>query len=492
MVYLPPIGTHIAAWNSKTGLLPGSAGALRVSSVRLVAAIIAGKLVAFVSRHLNLGGGTTFPGQVTRRIDPRALEKMTARLEQGCIIVTGTNGKTTTTRMISNILRHAGFKPVHNRSGANLITGVTSAILNSSSLLGQPRGDVGLFEVDEANLPRTLAETHPKVVVINNLFRDQLDRYGEIDYVAGLWRGALQTLPPSACVVLNADDPLVASLGKSTRARVLYFGIEDERYGNQILEHAADSKSCVNCGARYVYDVAFYGHVGKYACPVCGEKRPLPNLYAAHLVLASTSGSELSLSTPDGPLEVKVSLPGLYNVYNTLAAAATGFALDIPVVAIKQGVDTFSAAFGRIERVAIGDKMVFLALVKNPVGFNEVLRTLFLDGLPKNLLILINDNIADGTDISWLWDVDFEALQGKVNSVVISGTRAEDMAVRLKYALVDTAAISLETDLDKALQAGLTNVGEGGTLYVLPTYTAMLEIRALMQKMGYVGKFWQD
>ena len=466
--------------------------------MRTAVAASAGKTVAFLSRRLNLGGGTTFPGDVARKIDPHLLAKMASRLPHGCVVVTGTNGKTTTSRMISNVLRQAGLVPVHNRSGANLIGGVASALLNSSNLLGVPSGDVGLFEVDEATLPPIVAETRPRVVVVTNLFRDQLDRYGEIDYIAGLWRKALATLPSSSAVVLNADDPLVASLGQSTEARVVYYGIEDNRYGSPGLQHAADSKRCLSCGTPYEYEVAFYGHVGKYACPNCGAGRPRPSVYAEKLLLHGTAGSDVGLFLPveDPPgtasLSVMVNLPGLYNVYNTLAALACCASLGIPTDILKLGIESFSAAFGRIERIDIDGKQVFLALVKNPVGFNEILRMLLIDEVPKDLVIIINDNIADGTDISWLWDVDFELLQGKVKSVVVSGTRAEDMQLRLKYALVEMASVSLEKDLRRALTQGLENVAAGGTLYVLPTYTAMLEIRRVIEAMGYVGKFWED
>ena len=466
--------------------------------MRTVVATGAGKAVAFLSRRLNLGGGTTFPGDVARRIDPHLLENMASRLSKGCVVVTGTNGKTTTSRMISNVLHQAGLRPVHNRSGANLIGGVTSALLNSSNILGFPSGDIGLFEVDEATLPPVAVETHPNVVVITNLFRDQLDRYGEIDYIANIWRKALATLPSASAVVLNADDPLVASLSQSTSARVVHFGIEDTRYGAPGLQHAADSKRCLSCGTPYKYEVAFYGHVGKYSCPNCGAVRPRPSVYAEKLLLHGTRGSDIDILLPEADasvpvrLNVSVNLPGLYNVYNTLAALACCSTLGIPTDTLKQGIETFSAAFGRIERIDIDGKQVFLALVKNPVGFNEVLRTLLIDDVPKDVVIIINDNIADGTDISWLWDVDFELLGGQVRSVVVSGTRAEDMRLRLKYALVDMARVSLEKDLRSALMRGLSSVETGGTLYVLPTYTAMLEMRKVIGEMGYVGKFWED
>ncbi|MCL4367773.1 MAG: MurT ligase domain-containing protein, partial [Actinobacteria bacterium] len=329
-------------------------------------------------------------------------------------------------------------------------------------------------------------------VVVTNLFRDQLDRYGEIDYVAGLWRKALAKLPSASTVVLNADDPLVASLGAGTGARVIYFGVEDATCGLPGLQHAADSQRCLACGTPYRYEVAYYGHVGKYSCPSCGAGRPQPNVYVEKLALHGTGGSDVGLHLPSGGLSVRRSEPGLYNVYNTLAALTCCSALGIPAEALKQGVETVSAAFGRIERIDVDGKQTFLALVKNPVGFDEVLRMLLLDDDPKDLVIIINDNIADGTDISWLWDVDFELLRGKVKSVIVSGTRAEDMQLRLKYALVDMERVSLEKDLHQALNAGLRNVSAGSTLYVLPTYTAMLEIRQVIESMGYVGKFWED
>ncbi len=460
--------------------------------MRATVATGAGKAAALLSRRLNLGGGTTFPGEIARRVDPHLLEKLAARLPEGCVVITGTNGKTTTARMIANILRQAGLTPVHNRSGANLIDGITAALLNASSLLGRPGGDSGLFEVDEAALPQAVAATRPRVVAVTNLFRDQLDRYGEVDHVAGLWRQALRALAPSSTAVLNADDPLVASLGQDTRARVLYYGIEDSRYGQPGLQHAADSKYCLSCGTAYAYEVTFYGHVGRYACPSCGAARPRPQVYADKLLLRGTDGSDIGLALPQEGLQVRVNLPGLYNVYNTLAALACGAALGVPAGTLKQGVESFSAAFGRIERIDIEGKQAFLALVKNPVGFNEVLRMLFLDEAPKDLLIVINDNVADGTDISWLWDVDFELLQGRVRSAVVAGTRAEDMRLRLKYALVDMDRVALEKDLREALRRGLENVESGGTLYILPTYTAMLEMRGVIGALGYVGKFWQD
>jgi UDP-N-acetylmuramyl tripeptide synthase len=460
--------------------------------VRGAVATGAGKAVAFLSRRLRRGGGTTFPGYVARSIDPQLLQRLSARLAAGCVVVTGTNGKTTTSRMVANILRHAGLTPVHNRSGANLLDGVTTALLSSASLLGRLPANVGVFEVDEATLPQAAAETRPRVLVVTNLFRDQLDRYGEIDYVGGLWRQALGTLPPSSTAVLNADDPLVASLGAATAAQVLYFGIEDTGYALPELQHTADSRHCVACGAPYRYEAIHYSHLGLYACPRCGATRPAPAVYAREILLHGTDGSELGVRLPVGELSLRLGLPGLYNVSNALAALACCSALGVPTEVLQRGIETFTAAFGRIERIEIEGRQVLLALVKNPVGFDEVLRMLLLDGAPKDLVIVINDHIADGTDISWLWDVNFELLAGRANSVLVAGTRAEDMRLRLKYAGVDLGRVVLEKELHAALSRALDGVPAGGTLYVLPTYTAMLEVRQVIQEMGQVASFWED
>ena len=460
--------------------------------LRLSAALLAGKTATILSRRLRVGGGTTFPGTVALTIDPLALAKMAGKLPNGSVVVTGTNGKTTTSRLIASIMRAAGLTPVHNRAGANLLGGVTSALIGATGVGGRPRADIGLFEVDEAVLPAVVRESRPRVVVITNLFRDQLDRYGEVDYLARIWRQGLSALGEDATVVLNADDPLVASLGEGLRARTLYYGLDDERQGSPTLPHAADSKSCLHCGARFAYSVVYYGHIGKYRCPRCGAGRPQPQVRAVSVTPRGTEGSDLVLSLPAGELPLSSTMPGLYNLYNTMAAVACAQAVGLDPSRVAEAVRTFAAAFGRIERIDVGGKLVFLALVKNPVGFGEVLRTVLADGRPKNLFIIINDRFADGTDVSWLWDVDFELIRGRANFVVVGGLRAEDMAVRLKYAEVPPDQVFVEKDLRQALAKGLAWTPTGETLYVLPTYTAMLEVRQIMHQMGYVGRFWED
>lgn len=497
---------------------------------RLAAAVLAGKTAAVLSRRLRLGGGTTFPGTVARRVDPRALARLARRLRRGSLVVTGTNGKTTTSRMIAHCLEHAGWRPVHNRAGANLPQGVTAALLDATDLCGRTRADVGLFEVDEAAFPLVVAEVRPRAVVLTNLFRDQLDRYGELDYLATLWRNAMARLPRGSVAVLNADDPKVAGLGtldlsplpsspgrgggdrpgangvasspfptreggEGVRSLPLFFGVSDPSVGIGELPHAADSKTCPHCGSRYDYGAVFYGHLGLWRCPGCGDARPAPQVNAVRVELLGDAGSRCTVETPRGNLELRLALPGLYNVYNALAATAGALALGVDLHVIGEALAGFTAAFGRVERIPVGDRTLFMALVKNPVGFGEVLRTLFAEparSAERHALIAINDRLADGTDVSWLWDVDFELLAGRLAHCTVTGTRAEDMAVRLKYANVDPARVQVEPKLEAALDAALAATPPGETLYALPTYTAMLDLRALLADRGHVERFWEN
>jgi UDP-N-acetylmuramyl tripeptide synthase len=347
------------------------------------------------------------------------------------------------------------------------------------------------------------------VLLLNNLFRDQLDRYGELDAIYSKWRAAVPRLAPSSSLVLNADDPAIAGLAitPNLRARPFTFGINDARYTLEALPHAADSISCPRCNSRLAYSMILLSHLGHWRCPNCGLQRPAPDVAATSVRLNGTESSLVSLSTPAGSLDVTVRVPGLYNVYNALAASAAALAFGVPLECIKTGLESFTAAFGRIERVSVpgpGGKSLLMALVKNPVGFNEVLRMLFpLEGMegkadasPRHLLIIINDLIADGRDVSWLWDVDFEVLAAspqRVASVYVSGIRAADMAVRLKYAGVDHSIIRTEASQEAALDAAVESLPAGETLYVLPTYTAMLDFRKLLHTKGWVqSRFWED
>ena len=465
------------------------------ANARLSAAILAARSAQLASRTLRTGGGSTVPGVVARTVDPEVLRKLSRRLSLGSAAITGTNGKTTTTRMISKILQSAGLRAVNNSTGANLITGVTAALISDSSLSGRPASQMGLFEVDEASVPKVAAEAQLEILAVLNLFRDQLDRYGELAYTGKVVASAFSALPPDGAVVLNADDPLVASLGRSAKNPV-YYGVDEPALDTGRLQHVADSKDCPICGTPLDYEAVYMGHVGVYGCRNCSFRRPDLRYRASRVRLDGARGADFLLSTPAGESEVRVNLPGLYNVYNALAAAAVASEAGVGLADIVRGLEEFGGAFGRVERVRAGDREAFLLLIKNPVGFNEILRTFVVSGA-RNVLIAINDNDADGRDVSWLWDVDFEMLAdartgGTANgtSFMVSGIRAEDMAVRLKYADLPVGAVI--PDREKAITAALETTPAGETLYVLPTYTAMLEIRKTLSELGYTHPFWED
>ncbi len=457
-------------------------------------AIQAGKAASLLTRRLRLGGGTNFPGTLARRIDPGVLRGLAAALPQGAVLLSGTNGKTTTARMISGLLRASGREVLHNRAGANLITGLTATMLAGCDLRGHLPHDIGLFETDEAALPQAMAETQPRLVLIHNLFRDQLDRYGEVDTLANAWHAALAELPASSTVLLNADDPAVAWLGHELAAQVVYYGLDDTRHAAGAAAHIADSHFCHRCGARYVYTYAFYAHIGHYHCPACGLERPAPRVRLERLDLHGTAGSQLSITHPGGTLDLSLPLPGLYNALNALAATAAGLTLDVAPEHIRGALEGFTAAFGRIEKVQAGadGAPMLIALIKNPVGASETVRMLTTSDEPLCLLVAINDRYADGTDVSWLWDADFEPLVARSTHVFVSGTRAEDMAVRLKYAGVPAEQIRTEPELPRALDAALAALPAGATLSILPTYTAMLELRTELARRGWVRPFWAE
>ena len=466
---------------------------------RLSAAVLAARAAQLASRTLKRGGGTTYPGVLARRIDPKILAKLSRKLADGSVAITGTNGKTTTTRMVSKILQAANVRAVNNSTGANLVTGVTAALVSDSSLLGRSASEMGLFEVDEASVPKVASEAEIFLLAVLNLFRDQLDRYGELAYTAKVIASAFPDLPSDGTVVLNADDPLVASLGRGA-SRPVYFGVEDYALDTGALQHIADSKDCPVCGTALRYDAVYFGHVGVYSCPNCSFARPEPAYRATRVRMDGPRGTNFLLTTPEGEHEARVGLPGLYNVYHALAAAAVAGEAGVRTEVILRSLAEFSGAFGRVERVRAGEKEVFLLLIKNPVGFNEILRTFVASPADeagatsaRHVLIAINDNHADGRDVSWLWDVDFEML-ANVGAVPagfhVSGIRAQDMGVRLKYA--ELPVRSVVPDRKEALLQALDATPPGETLYVLPTYTAMLELRQVLSDLGYTHPFWEE
>jgi UDP-N-acetylmuramyl tripeptide synthase len=438
--------------------------------------LILARAVRAMSRGLGRGGGTTLPGRMLLRLDRRAIARLGRRLEGGTALLSATNGKTTTASMIAGILDRAGHPVVRNAAGSNMHWGVATALIDA----GRRPGELGLFEVDEAWLPAVAAELDPDTFILCNLFRDQLDRYGELEVLADRWAELVAARAGSARFVLNADDPLVADLGRD-RPGVTYFGVADDSQALPELQHAADSKHCRNCGTPYDYEAVYLGHLGRYRCPGCGRVRPEPSVVAERVTLEGMSGSVIGLRTPAGSVDIRLPLPGLYNVYNAVAAAATGLELGASLDDVKASLEGQAAAFGRVETIPIEGRDVSILLVKNPAGANEVLRTLTLEDGRLDLWIALNDGIADGRDVSWVWDADFELLAGRVRRATCSGTRAEEMALRLKYAGID-AELVVERDLGRSLDSAVA--GANGRLFALPTYTALLELRDLLADRG--------
>jgi UDP-N-acetylmuramyl tripeptide synthase len=453
------------------------------------------RAVAVLSR-LRGGGGTSAPGKFLMALDSEAIAALGARLERGSVLVSATNGKTTTTAMAARIFERAGITLVHNRAGANMAGGVAAALLGAARAHRHMAGELGLFEVDELWLDAIARQLDPRVVLLGNLFRDQLDRYGELETIAARWADGLR----ARRLVLNADDPLVADLGRE-RAQTLYFGVDDDSLALPGMAHAADAKHCRRCGAPYVFESVYLGHLGHYRCANCGQQRPTPTVRATDVALRGVRSARFTLHTPAGAADVRLELPGLYNVYNALAAAALATALDVGLESIVGGLAGTTPAFGRAESVALTlprgtsdgppvHRELRILLVKNPAGANEVLRTLVLEPGEHDLLLALNDNIADGRDVSWIWDADFELLAGRVRHASCSGTRAAEIGVRLKYAGIEEQRITVDSDLSRTLESAARDAPDGATLYALPTYTAMLSLRELLLARGEVDSSW--
>jgi lipid II isoglutaminyl synthase (glutamine-hydrolysing) len=513
--------------------------------IRRTAAVWAGKATGALSRLSRRGGGTTLPGDVARAIDPDVLRKLSKNLKFGSVVITGTNGKTTTARLISFLLEGVGHRVVSNRAGANLIFGATAAALESAGVSGRLSADWGVFEIDEASLPKAIDEIEPKVAIVLNLFRDQLDRYGELESIAKKIESALAHLPEGSKALLNADDPRVAEIGLNLPNPPLWFGLDDTSVAAHELPHAADARTCPRCGSSLIFDAVYVGHDGVYRCPNNDFARPAPQMTATHIELdgfdniAITAGmtETYPVETTEETLPVKpghahpqavaeaqsqaqahdqahdqtqaqaqaqaqtqthaqshsqrLALPlgGLYNCYNVLAAYTAGITIGLEPEYIAQRLQKFRAAFGRQERIEFRGRHLNLVLSKNPAGFNETVRTAVDLAKGNSFLIALNDRKADGTDVSWIWDVDFERLKGKMRVVVPAGNRAHDLAVRFKYAGI--AASKPETDPGKALDALIKATPEGDTAHLLCTYTAMLDLRAELVRRGWAKPYWE-
>lgn len=453
-------------------------------------ALVAGRAAGEATRRLGRGGGTALPGLVAGRLAPDLIEALGLAPGHGAVTVTGTNGKTTTTHLIASIARAAGLDPLTNRTGSNLERGLVTALVDASGLGGGISGArrrLGVLEVDEAVLPLVFPRLRPRVAVFLNLFRDQLDRYGEIDSVAEGWRTMVQGADWSPVLVLNADDPSVALLAEDAPGRVVWFGIDDEAVALRHAEHASDARFC-RCGARFTIERSFMGHVGHWSCASCGRRRSRPDVAATQVALGPTS-SDVQVRIGEAELALHVPTAGLYSVTNALAALAAGYALDLPAEVGVAAVQEAAPAFGRQERFTVDGRQVRIWLAKNPAGLNEIVRSLLAAAGDRSLLVMLNDGVQDGQDVSWIYDADLERLAGRVDSLVCSGDRADDLALRFTVAGIEVDAVIpfVETALDAALART-----SGELLDVVATYTAMLQVRDEVARRAGIGAYWMD
>ena len=463
--------------------------------IRLAAGVAAAKAVGTLARTAGRGGGTSLPGKVLTRVDPHAIKHLSSCLSNGSAVISATNGKTTTAAMVASILERTGARLVHNRAGANMAGGIAATLAGASRRGGRRlTGDTGLFEVDEFWLGPVIDELEPKAMLLGNLFRDQLDRYGELEIIADRWAAVVAGREG---LVLNADDPLIADLGrphepwppvegtpKPPPSTAVYFGVDDDSLALPELQHASDSKHCRRCGHAYHYSAVYLAHLGHYRCPNCGQERPEPTVVATDVELNGIKSAAFTLQGR----RIQLPLPGLYNVYNALGAAALTLSLGVSLDDVVQGLQSVAPAFGRAETLDLG-RPTSILLVKNPAGANEVMRTLALEGLQLDLLGILNDRTADGRDVSWVWDADWELLVGSVRRFTASGTRAAELALRMKYAGLDADRITIVDNVEQGLDSALKD-GDG-PLYVVPTYTALLELRDILTRRGQAEAYWR-
>jgi UDP-N-acetylmuramyl tripeptide synthase len=470
---------------------PGPAASAR--RLRCTLALAAGKGAGAAGRLLNIGGGTSFPGRVARRIDPLVMQKVFTASKAGKAVITGSNGKTTTCRMLAALAQAADIRVAHNRAGSNLLQGVTSVAVREASLRGRIDAGLLLLEIDEGTMRRAVPEVAPDLILITNIFRDQLDRFGELYAMARMLEASIEALPARASVALNADDPLVASLAPSASARRVYFGLRAEGVGEDVPEHSADTIRCVRCQQALAYRQVYLSHLGDYECGGCGSRRPDLDIAVTKIAASPDGGTDMTAQTPAGTVELHVPLPGLHNVYNAAAALAGAFALGaLRPESAHAALDSLRPAFGRLEEIKADDHRAILSFVKNPTSYNATLRLILEQPGPKHLLAAHSNTSVDGEDFAWLWDVDLERLAPSLGSLVVSGTRAEEVALRMKYAGAGLTDMRVIPSRQAALDAALARTPPDEPLYILAGYTPMREFRRIMQRRGWVPPFWEE
>lgn len=439
-----------------------------IDRIRLGFAVGIAKTVTALVRGLRLGAASVLPGEIARRIYPNLLPMLFEQATRGVILIVGTNGKTTTSLLLRKFLEDQGFRVAHNATGANLINGLVTALLESTNLIGQLKADYAILEVDENILPLVLRDCLPKFILGLNLFRDQLDRYGEVDTISQRWKAAIAPLPKETTIVLNADDPTLSYLGQNLSQNVLFFGLSEPELYLEEIPHAVDSIYCPNCGHSLDYQGVYLSHLGDYRCPSCGFQKSQP-------AIDSQEWGQI--------------LIGVYNKYNTLAAGLVAREIGINSETISNTIKNFRAAFGRAEELTVEGKHVRILLSKNPVGMNETIRAVTqikATGKASTTLIVLNDRTPDGTDVSWIWDVDTEKLVSMGGIIVVSGDRVYDMALRIQYSQTaldpgkSVLKLLVKEDLQEAIATALAQTPPDETLHILPTYSAMLEVRQLL------------
>ncbi len=459
-------------------------------AVKLFITILLTKLLIMFCRFFGMGG-TTLPGKFTLKFYRDAPHIISKNFR--IIMITGTNGKTTTTKIIGRILSENNILYISNKSGANLLSGVTVTFIEAVNLFGKSRFNTALIEIDEAAFSSITKHIKPDILVVTNFFRDQLDRYGELHTtLKGVVSGIEKT--EKTRLILNADDSLCSSIAKDTGRETVFFGFECKGFEENNSNINNDSSFCIYCSTKYNYEYVVYGHLGKYKCPGCGYERPASEVSCQEINELSGSYSDIQIALGKSSYNVRINLPGLYNIYNALAAAACAYVLGLPDNNTIRSLESFDSGFGRMETVYADGRYIKIILVKNPTGFNQVIDFLLTRENIMGIIFAINDKLADGTDISWLWDVDFEKLKqmsDNITCVYTAGTRAEDMALRLKYADFDTHSIHIFKDYSILLNNALSKCREGYTLYILPTYTAMLQIRRLLKRKYKLKEFWK-
>ncbi len=445
-------------------------------------AVIAGKCAAALSRVLNLGEGLTMPGLVAERIHPTLLGDLAATLPRGSIVVTGTNGKTTTTKLLTEMLARHGERVLTNGSGSNLRRGIASAFVSSSRLFGGGLGaDVAVLEVDEAAMPSVTEAVLPRVVVVNNLMRDQLDRHGDLDALAARITCAIEAVP-GVIALLNADDPLIAGIGKDLTCETRYFGLEGLKAADDGAGTAGAAR-CPWCDAPLVYEPRSYSHLGAWRCPACGRHRPALD-YVARDVSLTADASAFELACDDGSGRLRLEVGGVHNVYNALAASAGALLGGAGFEDLAAATEAFEPPFGRAETFTLDGRSLVLILAKNPASAHQAFAPILSAKRPSTVGFVLNDNAADGADVSWIWDVGLEGLDVGGTTFVTSGTRAEDAALRLKYAGAAPERVAVESDPHEAVQALMALTPAGGTAHIVATYTAMLDIRRDLVNSG--------